>query len=416
MSSKVARSHSVPRRRREWDATVHDLSVYKPSRPEIEARKERMRSANAAQARIDLDERQQRLAAGDLSQVLGALQPASTESPRPARDERPLRQIEQVHAQLNALEPEALRSMQPKPAEDDAAPRPPPDLAGGHAIDSSVPEPVVDLDREIALFKLRAGERLNSASGASAPAPPQPDDAPASLMAAPERPPVAPMAPPPAAASPAAAQAAAAAAAHDNGPKGPDALGLGRLQHACGWLESAIGEYEASRSEGFVPTAPSETESRATDTQPGLARPPAAVAAFGSSAKPTRPRKAAAGVGASQLLGGSGGRAANSSFGACNERLVEMVSRLVGHLRTSQAELAEQARLREEADAQLGECRAMLGAHKASAEAASAQLREQVGELREAHERTGAQTQKRLAALEASRASAYARNLMGSRR
>ena len=271
---------------------------------------------------------------------------------------------------------------------------PPPNLAGCDASGDHV----VDLDREIELFKLRAGARLQGAmaspaaaahaSIATPPANSQPEATPAAAAPQPRRPaePVAPTPLP----TPSPRHAADAAAC-----RAPDTLGLSRMMQKCGWLESEMGAYEASQYQGQhpkpnPPCADSEGRGLVTTTKPAASAP--------------KPRKAAAALPLS--LGSTGGaNQGRSSFGACNERLVEMVGRLLGHLKHAQAELLEQAHLRQHADAQLAECREQLHAHRESSEAEAAAVRLMVTELRAAHEAALGDTRARLNSLEQSRAS-----------
>merc|ERR1740136_112212 len=179
-----ARASSVPRRRAlpTWDSTKSDLSIHRATRPDIERRKAKTRSHNTNQARAELDERQQRMSVGDFSHIYEGLEatnpsnrnrPLDYESPRTA--ERPRHSdasmhsdasVENVHAQLDGLGQPFL-SGAIRPVElfaSEGAPMPPPDLAG-RACDASG-DPVVDLDREIELFKLRAGARLQGVATA----------------------------------------------------------------------------------------------------------------------------------------------------------------------------------------------------------------------------------------------------------
>ena len=148
-----------------WDSSKTDLTIHRATRPDIERRKASTRSHNANQARAELEERQQRMAVGDFSQVFEGLEattpsdrtrPLDYESPRTAerpKDSDASMHVESIHAQLDALgQPVKLF------AAEGAAPPPPPNLSG-RAPDAAG-DPVVDLDREIELFKLRAGARL----------------------------------------------------------------------------------------------------------------------------------------------------------------------------------------------------------------------------------------------------------------
>ena len=162
-------------RRRAWDSSLSDLSVYRATPPDIERRKAKTRSNNAYQARAELDKRQQRMMVGDFSQVLEALEPIKLsdrnrpldyESPRTA--ERPKHSdanvhienvssphrppanpdphsgaLEQVHAQLDDLGQPFPSGVDPCTPEG-AAPLPPPNLARRSC--DAVREPVVDLD------------------------------------------------------------------------------------------------------------------------------------------------------------------------------------------------------------------------------------------------------------------------------
>ena len=105
------RATSAPRRRA-WDSSLSDLSVYKPTKTELESRKAKMRSHNASSARAELDERQQRLAAGDFSEALDALQPDKLpdrsrpldyESPRTAQ--RPKQQTFEAEMHIENVRP-----------------------------------------------------------------------------------------------------------------------------------------------------------------------------------------------------------------------------------------------------------------------------------------------------------------------
>ena len=361
-SMRPARASSVPPRRRAlptWDSSKSDLSVHRATRPEIERRKSKTRSHNANQARAELDERQQRMSVGDFSQVYEALEattpsdrnrPLDYESPRTA--ERPKHSdasmhVESVHAQLDAFgQPVELFASELFAAEG-AAPLPPPNLAG-RACDESG-DPVVDLDREIELFKLRAGARLQGVATAppvaaahafiaTPPAKLLPEAPPAAV--APRRP-VESMAPSP---SPTPAPQPVA----DTASRAPDALGLSRMMQQCGWLEGEMSEYEASRDASVH----GDEKGDATTIAELRAPPPPASSEVvfggrqggGQAVRPappaTKPRKATA---AAPSTGASG---RGASYGACNERLVEMVGRLMGHLKRAQAELVEQARLR----------------------------------------------------------------------
>ena len=358
---RPARASSVPRRRAlpTWDSSKSDLSVHRATRPEIERRKSKTRSHNANQARAELDERQQRMSVGDFSQVYEALEattpsdrnrPLDYESPRTA--ERPKHSdasmhVESVHAQLDTFgQPVELFASELFAAEG-AAPLPPPNLAG-RACDESG-DPVVDLDREIELFKLRAGARLQGVATAppvaaahafiaTPPAKLLPEAPPAAV--APRRP-VESMAPSP---SPMPTPQPVA----DTASRAPDALGLSRMMQQCGWLEGEMSEYEASRDASVH----GDDKGDATTIAELRAPPPPASSEVvfgggqgrGQAARPappaTKPRKATA---AAPSTGASG---RGASYGACNERLVEMVGRLMGHLKRAQAELVEQARLR----------------------------------------------------------------------
>ena len=354
------RASSVPRRRSlpTWDSTKSDLSIHRATRPDIERRKAKTRSHNANQARAELDERQQRMAVGDFSQVYEALEattpsdrnrPLDYDSPRTA--ERPKHSdasmhVESVHAQLDALgQPVELFASELFAAEG-AGPLPPPNLAGRACGASG--DPVVDLDREIELFKLRAGARLQGvaiappaaaahASVATPPAKPLPEAPPAT--AAPHRS-VESMAPSPSP-TPTPQPVADTAAS-----RAPDALGLSRMMRQCGWLEGEMSEYEASRDASVH----GDDKGEATTIAELCAPPPPASSALvfgggqggGQNVRPappaTKPRKATA---AAPSTGASG---RGASYGACNERLVEMVGRLMGHLKRAQAELVEQVR------------------------------------------------------------------------
>ena len=260
-----------------WDSSKTDLTVHRATRPEIERRKAKTRSHNANQARAELEERKQRMAVGDFSQVFEGLEattpsdrtrPLDYESPRTA--ERPKHSdasmhvdehVESVHAQLDALgQPVKLF------AAEGAAPPPPPNLSG-RASDAAG-DPVVDLDREIELFKLRAGARLQGVAGPTGgvatatpaaaafttPAVSTPAVSTPAVATPPAMPP--PEAPADTAAScrPAESTAPSPALTPTPGPlppadagRAPDALGLSRMMRQCGWLEAELSEYEASR-------------------------------------------------------------------------------------------------------------------------------------------------------------------------
>ena len=217
------------------------------------------------------------MAVGDFSQVFEGLEattpsdrtrPLDYESPRTA--ERPKHSdasmhvdehVESVHAQLDALgQPVKLF------AAEGAAPPPPPNLSG-RASDAAG-DPVVDLDREIELFKLRAGARLQGVAGPTGgvatatpaaaafttPAVSTPAVSTPSVATPPAMPP--PEAPADTAAScrPAESTAPSPALTPTPGPlppadagRAPDALGLSRMMRQCGWLEAELSEYEASR-------------------------------------------------------------------------------------------------------------------------------------------------------------------------
>ena len=275
-----------------WDSSKTDLTIHRATRPDIERRKASTRSHNANQARAELEERQQRMAVGDFSQVFEGLEattpsdrtrPLDYESPRTAerpKDSDASMHVESIHAQLDALgQPVKLF------AAEGAAPPPPPNLSG-RASDAAG-DPVVDLDREIELFKLRAGARLQGVAGPTggvATAPPAaaafttpsvspPAVSTPSVATPPAMPP--PEAPPATAASCRPAESMAPSPSPTPTPpppppadagRAPDALGLSRMMRQCGWLEAELSEYEASRDASVLGDDKGDDQGDATTT------------------------------------------------------------------------------------------------------------------------------------------------------
>ena len=158
--------------------------------------------------------------------------------------------------------------------------------------------------------------------------------------------------------------------------RAPDALGLGRLQHACSKLELAVATYEQSRSSG-----------------PHGAPPPAEGAAEGAAAPSLQ-----------ALLGSGAGGGTPSSFSACNAKIVQMVTRLVAHLHRSDAELNDAQRLRAALEAELEASRAALSTQAAAHESEVAALRRDFVEIKTQHGTELQQLTSRLASLESVRA------------
>ena len=406
-----------------WDSTNHDLSVHRISRAEVEARRQRLTSPNALAAKAELERRRALLARGSFEQTLAALADESGEAHDALREldvvERDLRRLGDDAQTMRPptapvqVQESATTATPPPPAFLTEMPNAPWAEMRTDAIDAesavnkaavATGPPVVDLDAEIALFRQRTGQRLADFDAEVEPLAPKP---PAAAVAtqqevAPPKPPPPPRPPqqkkaaksaiptppppPPAATTTESTTVAAIAGTtrksattppwrpamgqrtlrlepppprhspqvphHEptdaekllgfvEAKRAPDALGLARMQHACGDLSNLVAEYEE---------------------EIGMAPPPG-----GSSSK-----KSTVSTGP-------------ASFSNCNGQLIELTTRLVGHLKRAESELAQQAALREESEAALEEYKAKSERQADLAEAETASLRREVRLIKETY-------------------------------
>ncbi|KAL1520863.1 hypothetical protein AB1Y20_022424 [Prymnesium parvum] len=347
--------------RRPWDSSIHDLSIHKASRREREARRERYRSPNAETAKAELARRREQLAArGSFD---GTLLELSRSGGRHDDDptKNALRELDQVEAELRIL------------ASDSAAPRSAPfevratfsslpdvrEEAYAHPARSEVGDtpdeppsedeesPAVDLNSEIALFRRRSSPPHADAQPPCAPPPPQQAQHPA---------------PPPQKALPLRPAWGSRVPHTVKLPKAPppdairepgttDGLGLARLQKACAKMECSINSYEQRRGGG----------------------------------------------------GGSASSSPPTNFSGCNAKMLELLTRLMGHLHRADAELTESQKLRSALEGELREAREALASQQARHDEEVAAVRVDLAEVRSLHGAELRALTGRIAGLEAAR-------------
>ena len=433
-----------------WDATINDLSKYRISRTEQEARHQRMISPNAAAARRDLERTQRRQSLA--TSGLDALGPDETKEA--------LRELDAVEAELQRLAHDARRGPAPTvaPMRLSVAPitldAPPADTAASRcetpptpALDAPplhqqwrsaswapralpdacmsdddgdvgalpAPRPVVDLDEEIAQFRRRTEERLA-------------EFAPEERSYLETTVPRATFGAEPTAAAPPLATAIREVrlevAPKRRSPTAPHAAAVtARGSHSLPPWRPANGRFRpdaplARQSLDAPPTAedascPSTTSSAAcmqagprSPDALGLSRLQHACAELHTQ---LAEYEAARGEGSAEVAPEGGGEAAGraarraagavrgpngpiaafapaTSFSGCNAQLVELTTRLVTHLQRADAEMREQARLRAVAEEQREHAQDALDRSKDETVAELAAVRREFRLAKESHE------------------------------
>ncbi|KAL3907496.1 MAG: hypothetical protein SGPRY_010148, partial [Prymnesium sp.] len=299
-----------------WDGTIHDLRAYRASPLEQLQRRQRYTSPHAQAAKREVRERRALLerSGGFEERLCELAQSAAEEDTTRARggtggpahvEIRPvITSLPEMPKTSESVAPPRCHSTLRSEAEPPAALREVEcagvaygsiECAERHATEEAAPHddsPVVDLESEIASFHRQ--------TGAPPPAPKQKPAHPrpawgskvpqtVKLPKAFTRPHSPSPAPP-------------ALPSQPSEQRTPDALGLARLQHACSKLESTVAAYEQERS-------------AATSGGGGCEEMQAAALSL--------PR----------------GGCVPGSFSACNARILEMVNKLVAHLRRADTEV-----------------------------------------------------------------------------
>ena len=84
-----------------WDSTIHDLSVHRASRGEIEQRHKMMQSPNVEAGKAELEKRRRQLARGSFDYALAAIAGETAVADDETADA--LKQLDDVQAQLQRL-------------------------------------------------------------------------------------------------------------------------------------------------------------------------------------------------------------------------------------------------------------------------------------------------------------------------
>ena len=445
----IALENALNMPKKAWDATINDLSKYRISRTEQEARHQRMISPNAAAARRDLERTQRRQS---LASDLDALGPDETKEA--------LRELDAVEAELQRLAHDARRGPAPTVAPmrlsvapitldatpaDAAASRcetpptpaldaPPlhqqwrsaswapcalPDACmsddDGDAGALPAPRPVVDLDEEIAQFRRRTEERLSefapeersyletTVPRATFGAEPTFEAPPLATAIREVRLEVAPKRRPPTAPH---AAAATARGSHSLPPWRP---ANGRFRPDAPLARQSLDAPPTAEDALCTSTTSSAACMQAGPRSPdalGLSRLQHACAELHTQ---LAEYEAARGEGLAEVATEGGGEAAGrtgrrsagavrgpngpitafalaTSFSGCNAQLVELTARLVTYLQRADAEMREQARLRAVAEEQREHAQLALGRSKDEMVAELAAVRRELRLAKESHE------------------------------